>query len=55
MNFIFPQGPLVYVNYGRLEDFTLLRDNYSINFNNTIVIARYGKIYRGDKVNILMN
>ncbi|XP_023932658.1 N-acetylated-alpha-linked acidic dipeptidase 2-like [Lingula anatina] len=41
---------LIYVNYGRVEDFIWLKENKSMNFNNTIVIARYGKIFRGDKV-----
>jgi len=41
---------LVYVNYGRMEDFKELTTNYSINVNGTIVIARYGQIFRGDKV-----
>ncbi|KAL3881667.1 hypothetical protein ACJMK2_028077 [Sinanodonta woodiana] len=44
------QGDLVYVNYGQIEDFMFLKNNLSINFTNKIVIARYGKIFRGDKV-----
>ena len=43
------QGDVVYVNYGRIEDFDYLA-NHSINITGKIVIARYGKIYRGDKV-----
>ena len=44
-------GTLLYVNYGRTEDFEVLRNNLSIpNCNGKIVIMRYGKIYRGDKV-----
>ena len=43
------QGDVVYVNYGRIEDFDYLA-NHSINVTGKIVIARYGKIYRGDKV-----
>ncbi|PVD19368.1 hypothetical protein C0Q70_19856 [Pomacea canaliculata] len=42
-------GDLIYVNYGRIEDFQLL-GNMSVNFTGAIVIARYGKIFRGDKV-----
>lgn len=38
------------MNYGRAEDFELLENEYSVNFTNRIVIARYGKCYRGDKV-----
>lgn len=43
----------MYVNYGRIEDFTKLRDEYNITFTDSIVIARYGKIYRGDKVGMV--
>ena len=41
---------LFYVNYGREEDFYWLKNNKSVNFNDSVVIARYGKIFRGDKV-----
>ncbi|KAK3585560.1 hypothetical protein CHS0354_022970 [Potamilus streckersoni] len=44
------EGDLVYVNYGQIEDFMFLKNNLSINVTNKIVIARYGKIFRGDKV-----
>ncbi|XP_025105253.1 putative N-acetylated-alpha-linked acidic dipeptidase [Pomacea canaliculata] len=43
---------LVYVNYGRVEDFEFLRTNYNMTFNDSIVIVRYGKIFRGSKVEI---
>ena len=43
-------GKLVYVNYGQLEDFLYLRDNASIDLNGAICMARYGAIFRGDKV-----
>ncbi|PVD25947.1 hypothetical protein C0Q70_13613 [Pomacea canaliculata] len=43
---------LVYVNYGRVEDFEFLRTNYNITFNDSIVIVRYGKNFRGSKVEI---
>ncbi|XP_060073376.1 glutamate carboxypeptidase 2-like [Ylistrum balloti] len=46
------EGDLVYVNYGRIEDFVYLRDNKSLSVEGKIVIARYGKIFRGDKVKI---
>ncbi|XP_028396937.1 glutamate carboxypeptidase 2-like [Dendronephthya gigantea] len=45
------EGKLLYVNYGRTEDFQALKINFSItNCSGYIVIMRYGKIYRGDKV-----
>jgi hypothetical protein len=46
----FSQGELVYVNYGRIEDFLYLTKNKSIDLTNKTLIARYGKIFRGDKV-----
>ncbi|PHT52386.1 hypothetical protein CQW23_06848 [Capsicum baccatum] len=42
-------GPMVYVNYGRVEDYTTLRE-MGVNVSNTVVLARYGKIFRGDIV-----
>ncbi|GME66630.1 unnamed protein product [[Candida] boidinii] len=39
----------VYVNYGTMEDFELLKSN-GVDVSGKIVIARYGKIYRGLKV-----
>ena len=47
---ILEQGQLIYVNYGRVEDFTWLKEDKGVNFRNKICIARYGKIFRGDKV-----
>ncbi len=46
------QGDLVYANYGELQDFKELQ-NRNVDCNNTIVIIRYGKIFRGEKVCIL--
>ncbi|KAI8500151.1 hypothetical protein Bbelb_217170 [Branchiostoma belcheri] len=43
------EGKVVYANYGRMEDFKKLVDK-GINCTGRIVIMRYGKIYRGDKV-----
>ena len=43
------QGDLVYVNYGRREDFKLLQ-SMNVNCSGKIVIARYGRVFRGDKV-----
>ncbi|XP_022242586.1 N-acetylated-alpha-linked acidic dipeptidase 2-like [Limulus polyphemus] len=39
----------VYVNYGRIEDFEEL-EKLGINVSGKICIARYGKLYRGNKV-----
>ncbi|XP_035184943.1 putative N-acetylated-alpha-linked acidic dipeptidase isoform X3 [Oxyura jamaicensis] len=44
-----PEGELVYVNYGRTEDFFKLEREMGINCTGKIVIARYGKIFRGNK------
>lgn len=43
---------LFYVNYGRVEDYNVLGPNVSDTINGSIVIARYGKIFRGDKVRL---
>ncbi|XP_055981096.1 N-acetylated-alpha-linked acidic dipeptidase 2 isoform X2 [Sorex fumeus] len=45
-----PEGDLIYVNYARTEDFFKLERELSINCTGKIVIARYGKIFRGNKV-----
>ncbi|PHT52213.1 hypothetical protein CQW23_06675 [Capsicum baccatum] len=42
-------GPMVYANYGRVEDYATLRE-MGVNVSNTVVLARYGKIFRGDIV-----
>lgn len=41
-------GPLVYVNYGRPQDFEEL-ERYGVSVKGAIVIARYGKSWRGIK------
>ncbi|RXG55764.1 N-acetylated-alpha-linked acidic dipeptidase 2 [Armadillidium vulgare] len=46
-----PGVGVVYVNYGRIEDFERLEE-LGINITGHIVIARYGKIFRGNKVNL---
>lgn len=46
------KGDLVYVNYGRIEDFLYLTQNMSIDLKGKTLIARYGKIFRGDKVRL---
>ncbi|XP_053545574.1 glutamate carboxypeptidase 2-like [Bombina bombina] len=43
-------GDLVYVNYASVEDFHYLTRDLSMDLNGTIAIARYGSIFRGDKV-----
>ncbi|XP_046567725.1 N-acetylated-alpha-linked acidic dipeptidase 2-like [Haliotis rubra] len=43
------KGQLVYVNYGRDEDFKYVTDTALVNVTGKIAIARYGKIFRGDK------
>ncbi|XP_059786589.1 glutamate carboxypeptidase 2 isoform X2 [Balaenoptera ricei] len=45
-----PEGDLVYVNYARTEDFFKLERDMKINCSGKILIARYGKIFRGNKV-----
>ncbi|XP_063400485.1 glutamate carboxypeptidase 2-like [Mytilus trossulus] len=42
-------GDLVFVNYARESDFQKLK-NLNINVSGTIVIAKYGKGFRGNKV-----
>jgi len=41
-------GPLVYVNYGRPEDYEVL-DRLGVSVRGAIVIARYGSSWRGIK------
>jgi N-acetylated-alpha-linked acidic dipeptidase len=41
-------GPLVYVNYGRPEDYDVL-ERYGISVKGAIVMARYGESWRGIK------
>jgi N-acetylated-alpha-linked acidic dipeptidase len=42
-------GPVVYVNYGRVVDYLTLKEK-GVNVSGTIVLARYGEIYRGNIV-----
>ncbi|XP_031116430.1 probable glutamate carboxypeptidase LAMP1 isoform X2 [Ipomoea triloba] len=42
-------GPLVYANYGRVQDFERLRE-MGVNLTGNVVLARYGAIFRGDIV-----
>jgi N-acetylated-alpha-linked acidic dipeptidase len=41
-------GPLVYVNYGRPQDYDVL-ERYGISVTGAIVVARYGESWRGIK------
>lgn len=40
----------MYVNYGRLEDFLYLNRTLNLSLEGHVCIARYGEIFRGDKV-----
>lgn len=42
---------LVYVNYGRIEDYEYLK-KININVKGKLVIARYGKLFRGSKLHL---
>jgi hypothetical protein len=44
------QAEMIYVNYGRGEDFEYLL-KHNISCKGKIVIVRYGENFRGDKVN----
>ncbi|CAH1799701.1 unnamed protein product [Owenia fusiformis] len=50
-----PQGDLVYINYGRQEDFAWITQTKGFNLTGKICIARYGKIYRGSKALLAEN
>lgn len=43
------EGDLVYVHFGRVEDLRKLK-NMGIDINGKICMARYGKIFRGNKL-----
>ncbi|KAF7291015.1 Zn-dependent exopeptidase [Mycena chlorophos] len=43
------QGKLIYANYGRKEDYDALVAK-GVNFTGAVVIARYGAIFRGLKI-----
>lgn len=42
-------GPMVYVNYGRVEDYIILKE-MGVNVSGNLALARYGKIFRGNIV-----
>ncbi|XP_067940767.1 putative N-acetylated-alpha-linked acidic dipeptidase [Watersipora subatra] len=41
-----------YVNYCRAEDFVYITGDHGLNLTDSIVICRYGKIFRGNKVRL---
>ena len=45
----------MYVNYGRVEDFQDLERVLKIDVSGKICIARYAKLYRGDKVRWILD
>lgn len=48
------EGEIVFAGYGRVEDYGELR-NLGINVTGRLVLVKYGKIFRGDKVDIAAN
>ena len=44
------EGDLVYVHYGRVEDFRKLKTELGVDVKGKICMARYGKLYRGNKL-----
>jgi hypothetical protein len=47
------EGSVVYVNYGRQEDFQLITNqtgDYYTNVTGRICLVRYGQIFRGNQV-----
>jgi len=47
---------LIYVNYGRVEDYAVLQNiTPEVNISDSVVIVRYGKIFRGDKVTVYIH
>jgi N-acetylated-alpha-linked acidic dipeptidase len=51
ISYIDAKGELVYANYGRYEDYLWL-DARNISLRNKIVIVKYGKGFRGNKVKL---
>lgn len=45
------QGDVVYANFGRKEDFEFL-ESLGVQVAGRIVLARYGKIFRGNIVSL---
>jgi hypothetical protein len=44
------EGEIVFVNFGRVEDFEKLKNELNVSVDGKIAIMKYGKIFRGDKV-----
>ena len=49
---IIEEDHLIYVNYGSYDDFRYLEEHLEISVKGRLVLARYGKFFRGDKVNL---
>ncbi|XP_065560263.1 N-acetylated-alpha-linked acidic dipeptidase 2-like isoform X1 [Artemia franciscana] len=47
---IIEEDHLIYVNYGSYDDFRYLEEHLEISVKGRLVLARYGKFFRGDKV-----
>jgi len=43
------KGDLMYVNFGTIDDFMFLNRTLNLDTSGKICIARYGRIFRGDK------
>lgn len=50
---ILSQGELVYVNYGLISDFQMLRNDLNVNVSGKVCIARYGISFRAYKGKLL--
>ena len=44
------EGDLVYVHYARVEDLRQLKNELNVDLTGKICMARYGKIFRGNKI-----
>ena len=52
------QGEVVYINYGRIEDFKMVTDQnseYYVDLTGKICLVRFGRLYRGNKVENAFN
>ncbi|XP_070577810.1 N-acetylated-alpha-linked acidic dipeptidase 2-like isoform X2 [Ptychodera flava] len=44
------EGEVVFANFGEIEDFLRLERELNVSVRDKIVLVKYGKIFRGDKV-----
>lgn len=44
------QDELIFANYGSFEDFKYLEEQLNISVKGKLLLVRYGKFFRGDKV-----